>query len=62
VFTALGLAVRHGAAAARELTWIAGCAALPFVYLTDEDHADWYLFPGAAHSALGVASSSGTDR
>ncbi len=53
VFTALGLAVRHGAAAARELTWIAGCAALPFVYLADEDHADWYLFPGTAHSAAG---------
>jgi hypothetical protein len=53
VFTALGLAVRRGAANARELTWITGCAALPFVYLTDEDHRDWYLFPGTAHSAAG---------
>jgi len=53
VLAALGLAVTRGAAAARELTWIAGCAALPFVSLTDEDHGDWYLFPGTAHRAAG---------
>jgi len=53
VFAALGLAVTRGAAAARELTWIAGCAAVPFVYLTYEDHGDWYLFPGTAHRAAG---------
>jgi mannose/cellobiose epimerase-like protein (N-acyl-D-glucosamine 2-epimerase family) len=53
VLAALGLAVRRGAAAARELTWIAGCAALAFAYLTYEDQGDWYLFPGTAHRSAG---------
>jgi len=53
VFGALGMAVRRGAAIARELTWAVGCAALPFVYVTDEAHGDWYLFPGTAHRAAG---------
>jgi hypothetical protein len=52
-FSALGFADLRGAPAARVTTWIAGCAALPFVYLTYEDHGEPYLFPGTASSAAG---------
>lgn len=52
-FSALGFGVVRGAATARVMSWIAGGAALPCVYLTYQDHGDPYLFPGTASSAAG---------
>jgi hypothetical protein len=51
LFLIFGFGNLHGRSWSRVLTWIWGCAALPFVYVTYLDYSTLYMFPGDTRSA-----------
>jgi hypothetical protein len=51
LFLISGFGNLHDWSWSRALTWISGCAALPFIYVTYLHHGTLYMFPGGTRSA-----------